>query len=569
MRIEDATFVVVDTETTGVQAGEDRLVEIGAVKVRGGAIVGTFQHLIDPQRHVPSRITYLTGISTAMVFGQPTAAEVLPSFLDFLGDGILVAHNLQFDYRFLQHELDRAGLPPLDVEALCTLRLARRLLPGLPSRGLDALQAHFGITNGARHRALGDAEATAHVLLRLVERLRTGFGLSTVDDLVAFQRKRYKDATGEPPHVRRLREETLPLLPDRPGVYFFKRKNGEVLYVGKAKSLRSRVRSYFTAIDAHPERLRKLLRDVRVLEWEETGTELGALLRESRLIKTLLPRYNRAQRRYKHYPFLRLDTSHGYPDLSWVPVLRADGAEYYGPLGRRHQAEEIVELVNRLFGLRECDTSTWQAARKARQPCLYGQMDRCLAPCAGDKDTAYAAEVERLRRFLTGADAEVLGTVEAAMREAAAGLDFEQAAWYRDQLRRLEGTVSRQRPFASAVHDLHGVLVEPGADGAAHLFVLRFGRLVERFALPAPPSEADVAALHARLAAHFDEALGVPETFLKSEIDEIRIVAQWVRQHEGSARQVRWQPGTPVADVVAGVLRAARAAEPTAAPEVA
>lgn len=556
MRLEDATFVVVDTETTGVRPAEDRLIEIGAVRVRAGEIVGTFEELIDPQRHVPRRITQITGISTAMVFGRPAAAEVLPAFLDFLGEDVLVAHNLHFDLRFLEHELARAGLPPLEAEALCTLRLARRLLPGLPSRSLDALRAHFGL-GGARHRALGDAEATAHLLLRLLERLRAGFGLEGLEDLLAFQHRRYKSTTGEPAHVRRLREETLPRIPERPGVYFFKRKNGEVLYVGKARSLRSRVRSYLSAIDAHPERLRRLVRDARAIEWEETGTELEALLRESRLIKTLLPRYNRAQRRYKHYPFLRLDTAHGYPDLSWVPVLRADGAEYYGPLGRREQAEELLELAQRLFRLRACDEATWQAARAARQPCLYGQMDRCLAPCEGGRDEAYAAEIERLRRFLTGADASVLAPIEAAMREAAEQHDFEQAAWYRDRLRRLEGTLARQRPFAGAVHDLHGVLVEPGARGETHLFVLRFGRLAGRLVLPASPAEADVAALRARLEAHFDEALAAPEAFRREELDEIRIIAQWVRRHEGSTRQVRWRPGVPVEDLLAAVLRAA------------
>ena len=366
MLLEDATFVVTDTETTGTRADEDRLIEIGAVKIRGGAVVGTFQQLIDPERHVPGRITRITGLSTAAVFGEPTAAAVLPAFLDFLGDGVLVAHNLPFDLRFLQAELERAGLPPIENEAVCTLRLARRLLPSLPSRGLTALTQHFGITNSARHRALGDAEATAELLVRFLDRLRSGFGLTTVEDLVAFQHRRYKDAAGEPKHVRHIREVYLPQLPDRPGVYFMRRKNGEILYVGKAKSLRNRVRSYFTGIDAHPERLRKLVRDVRVVEWEETGSELAALLRESKLIKQLLPRYNRAQRRYKNYPFLRLDAAAPYPTLSWTPAIRADGAEYYGPLGRRSTAEEVVELVDRVFALRECGEAEDRYCQRAR-----------------------------------------------------------------------------------------------------------------------------------------------------------------------------------------------------------
>ncbi len=561
MLLEDATFVVTDTETTGTRAGEDRLIEIGAVKVCGGEVVGTFEQLIDPQCHVPRRITRITGLSTASVFGGPMAAEVLPRYLEVLGDGVLVAHNLSFDLRFLQAELERSELPLIENEAVCTVRLARRLLPSLPSRGLTALIAHFGIEDRARHRALGDAEATAEILGLFLDRLRSGFGLTTVADLVAFQRRRYKDAAGEPKHVRHIRETYLEDLPDRPGVYFMKHKNGEVLYVGKAKSLRSRVRSYFTGIDAHPARTRKLVRDVRVVEWTETGSELGALLLESKLIKGLLPRYNRAQRRYKSYPFLRLDAAHGFPALSWTSAVRADGAEYYGPLGRRQAAAEMVELVGRVFGLRECDPVTWQTARAAGQPCLYGAMARCLAPCEGGRDAAYAAEVERVRRFLTGRDTEVLETVETAMREAAGRLEFEQAGWYRDQLRRLRATLARQRPFATAVHDRHAVLVEPGLrPGEVQLFVLRFGRLVETRALPVPPSDVDVAGLRERLAAHFDPEAEAPEVFERADMDEINILARWVRLNEDSAQHVRWTPERSLADLLGGVLAAAHSA---------
>ncbi len=561
MLLEDATFVVTDTETTGTRADEDRIIEIGAVKVRGGEIVDTFQQLIDPERHVPRRITRITGLSTASVFGEPIAKEVLPRFLDFLGDGVLVAHNLPFDLRFLQAELDLAGLPPIENEAVCTVRLARRLLPSLPSRGLTALAAHFRITNSARHRALGDAEATADILLRFLDRLRSGFGLTTVADLVAFQRKRYKDATGEPKHIQRIRDTYLVDLPDRPGVYFMKRKNGEVIYVGKAKSLRNRVRSYFTGIDAHPTRTRKLVRDVRIVEWEETGSELGALLLESKLIKALLPRHNRAQRRYKNYPFLRLDTAHGYPTLSWTSSVRADGGEYYGPLGRKQAAAELVELIGRVFQLRECDPVTWQTARASGTPCLYGSMDRCLAPCEGDRDEAYAAEVDRVRRFLTGKDTEVLETVEVAMREAAANLEFEQAGWYRDQLERLRRTLARQRPFATAVHDRHAVLVEPGlTPGEVQLFLLRFGRLVGTTSLSVPPSEEDTEALRVRLAEHFDPSLAAPEIFERADVDEINILARWVRLNEDSAQHIRWTPERSVDDVLAGVVEAAQAA---------
>jgi DNA polymerase III subunit epsilon len=557
--LHDATFVVTDTETTGVRAGDDRLIEVAAVKVRGGEIVDTFEQLVNPGRYVPRRITQITGISTAMVYHEPPAREVLPAFREFLGDGVLVAHNLPFDLRFLQAELERAGQTPLENDALCTLRLARRLLPGLPSRGLTALAQHFALRNRARHRALGDAEVTAEVLLRFLDRLHAGFGLRTAADLLAFQHRRYRDTAGEPRHVQEIRQEVLPLLPDRPGVYTFKRKNGEVLYVGKAKSLANRVRSYFAGIDNHPPRLRKLVRDLRVVEWEEAGSELAALLAESRRIKAVLPRDNRAQRRYKDYPFLRLDPSERYPALGWVPAVGADAAEYYGPLGSRATVEEVVDLVGHHYRLRECDATSFAVASAHRQPCLYHEIGRCLAPCLGGRDEAYATEVERVRRLLRGDGDGVLEAVEEAMRAAAGRLEFERAGLYRDQHRRLKALLARQRPFGTPLADLHAVLVEPDARGGVQAFLLRHGRLAERLDLADPAAETD--RLRSALARHFDPARPAPETFRRYEVDEIRILAAWVRQHEASGRIVRWTPETTPDMLLAAVLRQAGVAE--------
>ena len=577
MDTDRAEFVIVDTETTGSRAGDDRIIEIGAARLVGGEVVDTFQQLIDPGRHVPNRITRLTGISNGMVYGQPSAAEVLPRFVEFLGDAILVAHNLPFDARFLDVALAEAGLPPLQNPSLDTLRLARRLLSSLPSKGLSKLTQHFGITVHGRHRALGDAEATAQLLVILLERLRLEFNVTTVEGLLGFQRRRYKDTRREPRHLKKIRGETLPLLPDRPGVYFMRDGRGSVIYVGKAKSLRNRVRSYFTSVDAHVPKTRKLVRDVREVTWRETGTELAALLEESKLIKNYLPVYNRAQRRYRDYPFIRLDTTHHAPTLSWTPRIANDGAEYYGPLGRRGQAEELVELIGRLFMLRECADNVYDLGR----PCLYHEMGRCGAPCmGGDGSEQYELEVDRVRRFLTGQDAEAVEMVEDAMRQAAATREYEAAGWYRDQLHRLQRTMGRQRRIASAVHEHHAVLVEPlapgydglprdaQAGGGAQLFLIRHGRLAGRVDLPADPGPDELADLEAALAEAFDPGLAPPESHLRPDVDEMRMLANWMRLHPDGARQVRWTSDRDPDAFLAAVVAAAAEAAPTTEPEM-
>ncbi|WP_420454425.1 DEDD exonuclease domain-containing protein [Rubrivirga sp.] len=567
MDIDRAEFVIVDTETTGSRAGEDRLIEIGAARLVGGEVVETFQQLIDPGRHVPHRITRLTGISTAMVYGQPSATEVMPRFVEFLGDAVLVAHNLPFDARFLDVALAEAELPPLQNPSLDTLRLARRLLSSLPSKGLSKLTQHFGIEVKGRHRALGDAVATAELLVILIDRLKIEFGIETVDEVLGFQRRRYKDTRREPTHLKKIREQVLPLVPDRPGVYFMRDTRGTVIYVGKAKSLRNRVRSYFSAVDAHDPKTRKLVRDVRDVTWRETGTELAALLEESKLIKNYLPVYNRAQRRYRDYPFIRLDTTHDVPTISWTPRIAHDGAEYYGPLGRRGQAEELVELIGRLFLLRECDDPVFSLGR----PCLYHEMGRCGAPCAGGEGAEqYGLEVDRVRAFLTGQDAEAVDMVEEAMRQAAATREYEAAGWYRDQLRRLQRTFGRQRRIASAVHEHDAVLVEPlapgydGLDGGAQLFLIRHGRLAARVDLPADPGPDELADLAAALAEAFDPAAEPPTTHGRPDVDEMRMLANWMRLHPDGARQVRWRPDLDADVFLESVLDAAREAVPSA-----
>ena len=431
-------------------------------------------------------------------------------------------------------------------------------MPALPSKGLSGLVRHYGIRVDARHRALGDADATAEVLARLIERLRHDFQIETLEELLAFQHKRYQDTRREPKHLARIREETLPRLPARPGVYFMKDGRGRVIYVGKAKSLKARVRSYFSGVDAHPPHTKKLVRAIREVEWRETGSELRALLDESRLIKRLLPAYNRAQRRYRDYPFLRLDTTQRFPTLSWTPVLQADGAEYFGPLGRRQHAEELVELVSRLFGLRQCDEGTFQMGRA----CLYATLGRCPAPCEGADEgrQRYAQAVDDVRRFLTGADDSALDRVREAMQRAAGSLAFEEAGYYRDQLRLLERLMGRQRQIAAAVHDHHAVLVEPGLrENDVQLFFIRHGRLVETWDLPAPPTKTARVELGEKLAQHFDPALPVPERFMKHEVDEALILTRWMRHHPERTRQIRWTHGDDPTDLLAAVLDAAQA----------
>ena len=169
-RLADLTYAVIDVETTGMHPGAgDRVTEVAVVIVRGGTLAERFESLVNPQRPIPPFITSLTHISWEMVKDAPTFADLAPDLVRFLDGHVFVAHNADFDWRFVRAEVQRATGKRLSGPKLCTVRLARRVLPHLPSRRLDALMFHFGIDNDARHRAMGDANATARILLRLLE----------------------------------------------------------------------------------------------------------------------------------------------------------------------------------------------------------------------------------------------------------------------------------------------------------------------------------------------------------------------------------------------------------------
>jgi DNA polymerase-3 subunit epsilon len=188
--LSEASFAVVDLETTGLSVDRCAILEIGAVRIQKLRISGRFQTLVDPGGPVPASIKRLTGIDDALVVGAPSPAQAMRAFCTWLGEtpqAIFVAHNAAFDERFVRRALEDHGLPPLAAPVLCTRRLARRLVPDLRRYGLDRLSAHFGISNGARHRALGDADATARVLLDLLALAAERGNLSTVGALLDLQ----------------------------------------------------------------------------------------------------------------------------------------------------------------------------------------------------------------------------------------------------------------------------------------------------------------------------------------------------------------------------------------------
>jgi DNA polymerase-3 subunit epsilon len=294
--LEDAEFVVFDLETTGLSAARDQICEVGAVRVRALELVDSFQSLANPRIALPEPVARLTGLRQEELRGAPSVASVLERFLAFAGDDLLVAHNARFDQRFVERQLLLRHGRRLSEPPLCTAALARRLLEGRLRRvGLASLAHFFGVSTQPCHRALPDAEATAQVLVHLIG-LAQEVGARRLSDLrkLAAPRRRRVHAKRRHAHGA----------PTRPGVYLFRDRHDQVLYVGRARDLRARLRSYFRSERQRPSVEAALLALERI-EWRVLGSELEAALEELRLIRELQPPANSRSRRKEHGVYLR------------------------------------------------------------------------------------------------------------------------------------------------------------------------------------------------------------------------------------------------------------------------
>ncbi|MGH1503597.1 MAG: DEDD exonuclease domain-containing protein [Acidimicrobiales bacterium] len=445
--LHEATFCIFDLETTGGSAATDAITEIGAVKVRGGEVLGTFQTLVNPGRAIPPTITMLTGITDQQVVRAPTIAEVLPAFLEFVGGAVLVGHNLRFDTSFVDAAVRRHGGPLLGNQRIDTLALARRLLVDeVRSFKLGELARSLRLAHQPSHRALDDAWATTDLLHELIGRA-TGWGVKGLDDLVALP------TVAGHPQARKLKLTTD--LPRRPGVYFFLDAAGTVLYVGKATDLRARVRSYFSS--DRRKKVAQLLRETTRIEHRVCVNTLEAAVVELRLIRSHQPRFNRQGRRERKPVWVRL-TDERYPRLSIVRAEPPADVASIGPLTSSKSAQAVVEAVQSALPIRRCTTKIPYRRRAGDPPpstagrCASAQLGVSLCPCAGDLDErAYGEVVAQVARSFNTSPDLVLVPLSRRMTMLAAEDRFEDAAAARDRARAFTEAIRRSRRAAMLV----------------------------------------------------------------------------------------------------------------------
>jgi DNA polymerase-3 subunit epsilon len=458
--LELARFVVVDLETTGLRPGQSRICEIGAVRVDGLAPAGTFETLVDPGEPLPRLVASLTGIADADLAEAPGPAEAVRRFLAFAGDSVLVAHNARFDLAFLDREVERLTGRRVAAPVVDTVGLARRLLAGRVSRAsLASLSHFFGTSVRPCHRALPDAQATAEVLIGLLG-VAQERGAETIADLcrlAAPRRRRVYD------------KRSLAFgAPSRPGVYLFRGAGDQVLYVGRARELRARLRSYFRTDRQRPA-VEAAIAAAERIEWRVLGSELEAALEELRLLRELRPPANARGSRPDRYLYLK-PKEESFSVTSEPTDL--------GPIRSRRRAE---------------------LAARALAGATPGELALLTA----------GGPLPRLR---------------AKLRDLSESLRYEDAARLRDRIAALEhviaGLAELQRLRAAEIC----LLVPAVEEGWRRAFFVAHGRVAAVRALPRGPGAA------LELEAGVAEARAATASLAPEDADELLLIGSFLRR---------------------------------------
>lgn len=434
------TFVVVDLETAGGKPVDAGITEIGAVKVRGGEVIGEFRTFCAPGVPIPAFISVLTGITDHHVADAPSVASAVREFLAFAnfesGDQpVLVAHNAPFDVGFLKSACAKFDIEWPKPLVLDTVILARKILrkDEVRNRKLSTLAQFFRTPVSPTHRALDDARATTSVLHGLIERV----GNLGVHDLEGLQ-----TYSGPATEKRRRKRYLAEGLPEKPGVYIFYDGNNRPLYVGTSTNIRKRVMSYFTAAETR-SRMTSMVELAQRVDAHVCGTQLEASIRELRMINELRPTYNFRSRNpekttwvtmtNERFPRLSLSRQSHLPDSDRIAI---------GPFRNGSSAELAVHAMHQATDVRQCKDRI--ASKSSVSPCVLYEMKRCIAPClTGAETVGYEEIVSEANSILTGGSSAVSTKLMERIVELVKDEKFEDAALVRDRMHALEDGVYR------------------------------------------------------------------------------------------------------------------------------
>jgi excinuclease ABC subunit C len=331
----------------------------------------------------------------------------------------------------------------------------------------------------------------------------------------------------------------LSTLPAKPGCYLMKSAEGRIIYVGKALSLKNRVRSYFHADTSHDSKTRRLVREIADLEWIVVGSELEALILEMNLIKKHRPKYNIRLKDDKRYPYIKVHWNEPFPKVTVTRQMAEDGSRYFGPYTSAWAVYQTLDVLRKIFPYLTCDREITGMDKRA---CLYYDIKLCTAPCIGAASQAsYRRMISDLMDFLSGHSEGILSHLQSDMQKASDEMRFEKAAAIRDQLKALQSIIERQKIVFATDYKDSDVLAMARSDGEAcvQVFFIRGGKLIGReyFILEGTEDEADAEVMEQFITQFYTEAANIPEqVMLPQEIEEAKIIGQWLRSKRGGEK---------------------------------
>lgn len=338
-------------------------------------------------------------------------------------------------------------------------------------------------------------------------------------------------------------DEELKKLPDEPGVYLMKDRGGQIIYVGKANSLRKRVRQYFQSSRNNPPKVNAMVKHIHEFEYIIVDSEVEALILEANLIKKHKPKYNILLRDDKQYPYIKVTTNEKYPRVIKTRRVLKDGAKYFGPYPNAYAVNDTIDIIRNLYPIRTCNRN-FEKKQKNTRPCLNYYIGRCLGPCQGNVDeTKYLEMIDEIIMFLSGKEDKLLEVIEEKMKKAAENLDFESAAKYRDQINSLNIILEKQKVVSSNIIDQDVIGMARGIDEVCiQVFFIRGGKIVgrEHFIIPDTFNEDRKEILSSFIKQFYLGTAYVPkEIFIEEEILDMEAISKWLSEKRGNRVSLR------------------------------
>ncbi|RJP74269.1 MAG: hypothetical protein C4539_00495 [Ignavibacteriales bacterium] len=521
--VGDADFCVLDFETTGTSAYSSRAIEIGLVKVKNLEITESYRTFINPGREIPYFITQLTGIQNSDVYDAPYFDEIAPKVLDFIGESIVVAHNVLFDLSFMKSELKYAGIDKFQNLCLCTLKLARKMYPELKSKSLGSVVKHLGVTHKNVHRALGDATVTAKILLKMISELTTQNKIKTVSDIINLQH--YPVAKDNFRLIKKKLVNDFLKIPNDPGVYLFKNSKDEIIYVGKAKALKERVKSYFSS--STERKVRKIVRLASKLDFLTTNSELTALLAEAELIKLYNPSCNIQLKKYGQTYFIKINKQTDFANIELSSKFDFDDNDYFGPYNNQDVTKNMIEIINKTFLIRECNDKEWNKKKE----CFLAQIDRCIAPCThASLKEEYKSELQNVYDFLAAKNQLAVNRLLNKMKSLSEKQKYEEAGQIRDLVNLILSQIHKTSIIAEPINLANLLLVINNSDKKDFILLISGKVFVKQNIVPNGESFDDA------LDDYFNNVISLFNNVEKRDLEKVKIALSWLARNRTNVK---------------------------------